>query len=224
MRISALIIKQIVFSKWNVVFSFVFKELLRRLYSNETHYGMSYDLDESLEQSLVYTPLDVREFRNSDVCNFFKANVDVLSPIELKARVERLLFLNSGIPTCYTGVLKNGEPVVICWAITADSNENIKSYFKGGLLPLKHNEVLMEFIFTRPAWRGKGFHGYLTKMLLLKAMQAGSKKAYCYVSGKNKTSIKVSESFGWKYCFAKKVRWRFFKKKIKFESYLPETG
>lgn len=219
MKIAHIIIKQIISSKLNVFLGLVFSDIIRRLYSDEVHFGFYYDLGDKIELPYMSTPLTVRKLGENDIIDLFIDNTDILSAVELKARIERLLFIKSGIPTCYVGVLESGAPVVLNWVITHDSNDMLKSYFKGGLPALKQDEVLFEYIFTPPAWRGKKFHGYLTKALLVESMKMGKKKAFCFVSGKNKLSIKVTDSFGWQCYLIKRVQRRFFRKKVTFEPY-----
>jgi GNAT superfamily N-acetyltransferase len=139
-----------------------------------------------------------------------------MNGIEFKSRLARLLFLRSGIPTCYVGVNSDDKPLVMLWLITPDFNKKIQHYFKGGIQPLRPDEVLCEFVYVHPNYRGYRLHTWCQLSLFSKAQAQGARKAFAYVSIDNATSVHATRRFGWEPCVTKVVERRLFTKKIAF--------
>jgi hypothetical protein len=204
-----------------VIWDLVRRESRRRILSNETQVIFCYDLSADIEIPEPDIPLTFRPLtKDDDISEILVRHSGVLCSMELKTRIECLLFIRSGIPTCYVGIAENEKPVVINWMIKYDMNEKIQQYFKGGIQPLKPDEVLCEFVFTHQDFRGLRLHTWSTLKMFEEAKGFGAAKAIAYVPIKNETSFYVTEKFGWKPFMKKIVYRRMSKRKITFSPYI----
>jgi hypothetical protein len=202
------------FSKSFAVF---FQEIKRRVYSNETVSLYQYDLTQSFVLPVIPIPLTVRQLRESDLNTLLSLHESDGNLTDLRNRLERLLLFRVDIPTCYVGVTSGDIPCVMCWLINYTSNDKLQDHFKGGIMPLKSDEVLCENIYTHKAYLGMRLMQYLTLHLFEKAAQNGARKAFAYIKNGNTSSLRASKAIGWKSCGSKINSWRLFRRSIRFE-------
>jgi hypothetical protein len=203
-----------------VTAAFIKEEFQRRVFSDEASVVFYTDLNMKIDIPKPSIPLTLRPLTASDdVSDLLVVHSGKLDSMELKTRVECLLFLKSGISTCYGGFTNDGKLVVIVWLISRDMNDRIKLYFDDGIKLLGPDEVLCEFIFTHQEYRGMKLHTWATIQMFKKAREIGAVKALAYVNIKNKKSIYVTRRFGWEPFLVKKVSRRLFRRKIEFYPY-----
>lgn len=195
----------------------VLLEIRRRMNSDEIHFGFYFDLNKEITLSPPPFPLEIRPLFQEDISQLFFSSTNHLASNEIKERIQRLLFLNASIPTCLVAAKSNQFPCALCWLISAEENERIEHYFKSGLPQLKSNEMLLEFIFVHPEYRGKKFMEWITKKLFLQAKSKGANRAIAFVADRNKISLNATHLIGWKPFLKKKVTWKFFKRRITYE-------
>ena len=88
--------------------------------------------------------------------------------------------------------------------------EKVRSYFKGRIPELLPSDVLLEFVYTFPKYRGLNIMHYITAKLFEEAIASGAKRAIAYVHRCNEKSLKASAKIGWKPFIVKQFSWRFF--------------
>ncbi len=199
-----------------ITIKMVIKEILRRLYSNESFFCLQYDLTQDLVLPDVPFQLTVKKLPRDD---FKKINIFYpgITSEELKRAIERLQFFTTEIPTCYAAYTTDGLPRALCWMIDSSDNDLIQSYFKGNVLDLKSSEVLCEFIYTHPDYRGSEIMSFLTLHLFSIAKEQGQKRAVAYVRSGNVGSLQGSKRIGWQSYGIKQVRFRLFKRYVTYK-------
>ncbi len=91
-----------------------------------------------------------------------------------------LLFYRSGFKNCY--VMRRGEQVAYMQTLICPSdNDLIKQRYHKKFYPLKETQVMIENVFTFPAFRGLGCFQSGTLQLLELARAQGYRSALCYV-------------------------------------------
>ncbi|MBT8264929.1 MAG: GNAT family N-acetyltransferase [Bacteroidia bacterium] len=115
-------------------------------------------------------------------------NTDDIDTLDEGHRHLRLV--KEGIPQCYIGEMADHTPCYRQWLIGFEQNEQLKNYF-GDLFPsLKKGEALVEGIFTKPEFRGKGIMPYALDLVNKEAMKLGYSKILVYVDRSNIPSLK----------------------------------
>ena len=196
----------------------VLKEIRRRLNSNEIHYGFYFDLKHEIPVNPPTFPLKIRPILPEDIPRLFYSSTNHITHEEIRERIQRLFFLKTDVPTCFVASKSDQFPCALCWLITPRENPRIEHYFSGGLPPLKPYEMLLEFVFVHPDYRGKGLMEWISKKLFVQARSKGARRAIAFVRGENKSSLATTRSIGWKPFLRKNVRWKFFKRRITYET------
>ena len=204
------------------VIAVLFEELLRRLYSNETSYGFHFDLTKPIAVKEPHISVSLRTLQRNDISGLFNFGKEDYNSKELRKAVECLTLLKSGIPTCYVGIAEDEYPCVMCWLLEPDKNEDIQSYFHSGIPILKTHEVLCEYVYSHPRFRGHHLMGWITEMLFNIAAEKGFRLAIAFIHEQNIVSLRTSSKIGWRPFLIKKVRWRLFKRRITFEPFSSE--
>lgn len=198
------------------------KELLRRMYNKEFFYGLQFDLTKDFIVPDPKIPITIKKLNKTDVPKILDLKEKGINYLELYERIKRLLFVKSDIPRCYVGITDQGVPCVMCWMIQYPDNDKIQSYFSGNILNLQPNEVLLEEIYTHPAFRGLNLMQYITFKLFEKASENGAQRAIAFLKSDNSASLKGSKRIGWQPYMIKKVSWRVFKRQITYSHELPD--
>jgi hypothetical protein len=197
----------------------IYKELIRRIYSNEVVYVSYFDLTRRIEVPEPSLPLTLRPLVKEDIPELLVKHSRILDTMELKTRLSILLFINSGVKTCYVGVTGQGKPVVMNWLLTSEMNDKIQCQHGDGIRPLKHDEVLCEFLFIDQDYRGLHLNTWSTMKLFLKAKELGASRAIAYSPKINVLSWEVAKKIGWTPYLVKYVNRRIFRRKITFSPY-----
>jgi hypothetical protein len=195
----------------------ILRETLRRILSFETVSIFQFDLTKNFEVPTPSITLSIRELQDKDVNLMLPINEQGTNINELKTHLERILLIESQIPTCYVATTSNDEPCAMCWLIDHTSNEMLKRHYRGGVFELKDNEVLCEGIYVRSSYRNKKLMQYLTFRLFEKAAKNGAQKAFAFIDDKNKFSLKGSKAIGWEKVGIKRIRWILFNKLITYK-------
>jgi ribosomal protein S18 acetylase RimI-like enzyme len=197
----------------------VFRELQRRLYASELDYGFEYDLTTHFPVPIPDIPVVIRELTTREVDIILNIHNGVMNFEELRERLERLLFHEAGIKTGYVAVTLDGAPCAICWLIWPKENQALKTFFRNRLPELQPDEVMLEYIYVAPAYRGLNLMHSLTCKLFALAAKEGARRAIAYVHSDNKRSLKASRIIGWRPFLVKRVNWRLFCCKTVFTEY-----
>jgi len=211
-----------IWTKISQIMALLFKEVLRRLYSNETSYGFHFDLTKTITVKKPNISASLRTLQRNDITRFFNFRTKDYNSEELRKAVECLALIKSGIPTCYVGTTEDEYPCVMCWMLEPDNNEEIQSYFYSGLPLIKTHEVLCKDVYTHPRFRGNRLMGWITERLFEIAAEKGFHLAIAFIHEGNAVSLKISPKLGWRPFLIKKVRWRLFKRRITFEPFSSE--
>ena len=185
--------------------------------SNEIHFGFHFDLNQEIQVNQTRFPLKIRLIKPEDIPQLFYASTNHLNINEIRERLQRLFFFKAEVPTCFVALESNRFPCALCWLITAGENKRINYYFKGGLPLLNPDEVLLEFVFVHPEYRGKGLMEWISKKLFVQARSNGGNRAIAFVRGENSVSLAATRLMGWKPYLKKNVNWKFFKRGITYE-------
>jgi GNAT superfamily N-acetyltransferase len=218
MRNSLHILPILLSAKPKVVLGFIFRNLKQRFYSSNAFIGFKFRLFNDIEVPEPEIPIVLKKLRETDATDLFLDRTKDLNSIDLKHRLECLLFIKADVSTGFVGVTHDGTPCVICWLIEHSHNEILHSYFNGGLPLLKPNDVLLEYVYTHPDYRGQRLMSWITKNLFKIAQQRGAERAIAFIEERNAVSIKAGKKIGWKPYIRKRVRWRLFRRRITYEN------
>lgn len=191
-------------------------EIRRRISSNEIHYGFYFDLNQTIPVKQPPFPMKVRLISPDDIPRLFYASTAHLTNDEIKERLQRLIFLAADVPTCFVAAKSDRLPYALCWLIDFRENDRLSHFFKGGLPPLKPDEVYLEFVFVHPDYRGNELMDWISKKLFLQAKSNGANRALAFIRGENKISLASARLIGWQPFLKKNVSWKFFKRRITF--------
>jgi hypothetical protein len=191
----------------------LFKEIRRRLYSDELWFGLQFDLNGSSEAADEEAPLTIRELASGDVPALFDLRQTHSNESELREIVVRLLCIRARLRGCYVGTTKQNRPCCLCWLIPAACNDWL---LRRGMLPLQRSEVLLENIWTHRDYRGNRFMMYLTLGLFEKAKQQGARRAIAYIREGNEPSLAGAKAIGWDVFVLRRVRHRMFRRHTTF--------
>ncbi|MFB3925432.1 MAG: GNAT family N-acetyltransferase [Syntrophales bacterium] len=193
-----------------------FKEIKRRLHSEDTYFGLRRDLSVPFDSPEAKVPIDIRPLRKNDLSIIFGSSGRGLTAHELKDHMRRNLLLRANIPTCYAAVIHDDTPCYIQWLIGPEHNEQIQKHFKGGFPPLGPDEALLEGAYTPPAYRGLGIMSRAMSMIAEKAVEFGARRAITFVCYDNISALKGCRSAGFVPFTIRTSRWRSFKRTLNF--------
>ena len=193
------------------------KQIRRRVHSTEIDVGFSFDLADKFSIPHAKIPVRFRRAEQHDIESIFCFRGSRIDHQEIQHAIERIFFLVSGIGTCYVGVAEETSPCVIAWLISAESNEKLKEDFRGGVPALAPRDVMCEFIYTHPDYRGNGLMRWITMEMWALAREQGFQRVLTLVHSTNELSLKKTRSFDWQPLFKKKVEWRLFRRQIAFD-------
>ena len=199
------------------------KEVLHRLYSDELHFGLRFEINVTLRVSDAKIPIKIRPLCKKDISKVFTLNERGIANKEFKDRLNRLFFVKTNIPTCYVAVTKNDTPCHVHWLIKPSNNEKIQSYFKGGFPKLAADEVLFEGGFTPEAYRDQKIMPKAMHLIVEKSKRCNARWAIGFVHNKNIPSLKAMKKAGFKPFMIRHDSWRLFRRKASFISLPPGT-
>jgi hypothetical protein len=198
----------------------LFREGIRRVFSNEMYCGFCFDLTGKIKIPILKIPLRLMRLREHDLARLFLGDKGAYEGSEVKKRVERALFAHSGIGTCYVGVSENDLPCVACWLITASDNRKTQRFFRNGLPELRSDEVMLEQAYTHSAYRGNNLMAWITLNLFQEAARCGARRAIAFVHQENDVSLAASLRIGWKPYMIKDLSWRLMRRKVTFRPFV----
>ncbi len=199
----------------------VLSELKRRTFSEEWHRGLFFDLDQEIRVGNPPFPLHIRGLLPEDPSLLFCSSNRYLGTCEARERLQRLLFLRADVSRCFVASGPDSFPCAICWLLTHEDNPLLEVYFKGNLPLLNPGEVLLEFVYVHPQYRGMKLMDWISKKLFSQAKLQGATRAIAYVRRGNRVSLAASDYIGWRPFLEKRVTWRFFRRHV---TYNPVPG
>lgn len=119
-------------------------EIRKRIYSEDTCYGLRRDLNIPFEPPAARIPLTVRPLRKDDIPFLLADSGKPLNRSALKDHLRRIFLFKSGIHTCYVAATMDDKPCYMQWLVGPEDNEKILRHFKGGFPPLGPDEMLLE--------------------------------------------------------------------------------
>lgn len=199
----------------------LWKEVKRRLYSNERSLCLRRDLDEPFETPAAKIELRIRPLQPEDVPKLLEEYDSDVPNEAVKERARRKLFLRENVPTCYVAVTEDDEPCYMQWLMSAEQNDQIQSYFNGGFPVLNSDEGLLEFAFALEKYRGLRIMPHAMAEIAKKGKEFGARYIITFVREENIPSLKGCKRAGfWPY-MVRDDKWRFFTRKVEFHK-LPE--
>jgi ribosomal protein S18 acetylase RimI-like enzyme len=150
-----------------------------RLLSMNHYYVLRKNLMEPSDQHPPRHKLEVAPICDRDITQIL-SDLDGCSAAEKRDVLAYLLFYQSGFKNCY--VMKRDDKVAYMQTlIYAEDNPLITEKYRSKFYPLKENQVMIENVFTFPAYRGLGCFQSGTTQLLDLARARGCRSALCYV-------------------------------------------
>ena len=198
------------------------REFLRRFYSDERALCLRRDLHVPFETPVAKLPLTIRPLANKDIEALLEG-VDDNAPAEgARERAKRKLFLREQVPTCYVATTEEDEPTYMQWLMSAEQNDKIQSYFKGGFPVLKKDEALLEFAFSLERYRGMRIMPHAMAEIAKKGEAFGARYIITFVNEDNTPSLKGCKRSGFTPYMIRDDRRRFFRRRSEF-TMLPEN-
>jgi ribosomal protein S18 acetylase RimI-like enzyme len=123
--------------------------------------------------------LEVAPISERDISQIL-SDLDACNSTEKRDVLAYLLFYQSGFKNCY--VMRRDDKVAYMQTlIYSEDNALITEKYRSKFYPLKDNQVMIENVFTFPAYRGLGCFQSGTTQLLDLARARGCRSALCYV-------------------------------------------
>ena len=194
----------------------IIKEFMRRLHSDEFQLGLYADIDRNREVIQPRIAVTLRLLEKADIPKIFEFRSINYKSADIRYLLQCLQLALAGLASCYVGITADEQPCCLCWLLSPVDNENLKLYFRGGLPVLESNEVICEFVFVHPEYRGKRLMGWITTSLWQLASKKGFTRAIAFINSDNKSSLEISEKIGWKPNASKLIKWRMYKRQITF--------
>jgi len=192
------------------------KEIQRRLYSTERSLCLRRNLQVPFKSPAAKIPLSIRPLREEDAYQLLDQYDSDIPGEAVKERVRRKLFLKEKIPTCYVAVTEDGNPCYMQWLMSAEQNEQIQSYFKGGFPLLKQNEGLLEFAFSSETFRGMRIMPHSMSEIAKQGKEFGAKWIITVVHEDNIPALKGCKRAGFFPYTVREDQWRFFRRQTNF--------
>jgi GNAT superfamily N-acetyltransferase len=209
-------VKLIKFMLFRGQFVLLLREILRRLYSDDSFLYLRCDLTKTFKPITEKISIRVRTIRNADVPRLLDLNKKGITTNEFKEQATRLSLLNTNIKTCYVAVTADDNPCHMLWLIRPNENDKMQKYYKGGFPALNPDEVIVEGLFTPDPYRNKGIMTNMLSKIAEMSAESGARWEIALVRYTNIPSLKAFERAGFKSFKIRKDRWRFFSRKFTF--------
>ena len=122
---------KILFSvRFSLAISFGWKEIKRRIYSNEAFFGLKYDLTKEINILEPKIPVTIRNLEAKDIPNILNLTARKINQTEFRNRLERHLFAKTNVPTCYVAVAEHDVPCAMCWLVYHEDNDKTSGIFQ----------------------------------------------------------------------------------------------
>jgi hypothetical protein len=198
-------------------------EILRRIYSEDTFYGLRRDLLLPFEAPPAKIPIRIRPLRNDDIAKILRKN-ESASDEDLKNHLRRLFIFRSGMPTCYVAITGNDEPCYMQWLIGPQENEKILNQFRGGFPPLGPDEMLLEGAYTPLIYRGLGIMSCAMAKIAELGKEFGARRVITFVHDVNESALKGCQRAGFLPFTIRTAQWRLFRRQLNFIPITPVSG
>jgi len=215
--------KSLLFIRRAGYFHMLLKETKRRLYSDETHFGLRRDLTQRFEPPEANMVLTVRPLGDGDISILLDVHASDIAGRELYVHMQRLNFLKADVPTCYVAVTSDNSPCYMQWLIGPSENEKIQTHFNGGFPLLAPDEALLEYAFTPNANRGQRIMPCAMAQIAEKAQAFGTRWVITFVDQQNIPALKGSKRAGFVPYLMRKDTWRLFHRRSTFKQLPPGT-
>ncbi|HIH97181.1 MAG TPA: hypothetical protein HA348_06875 [Thermoplasmata archaeon] len=192
----------------------LFKELRKRLYSNNQYYIFRRDVTLPFTSQETKCSLILRQLCEEDIPRLLNLDQPQLPDNEVLERIRRLRLLKSGIQTCYVAVTHNDIPVAMCWLIDASQNEKLQTFFNDGIPPLADDEILLEGGYTIESYRGLGIQRWRVCELLRKAGQCKARWVFAYFRPTITATFQSLIRNGFEPYMIRNDKWRLFKRHL----------
>jgi hypothetical protein len=207
----------------NGYFGLIFREFRRRLYSDR--YFLLLFREISLPDNIPEPDIHVtlRPMKPEDIQKLINIDQKGMKDEDILERIRLLKILNSGIQECYVVETDQGVPCHISWWINSSQNPIIKKLFRGRILPLAADEVLVEGVFTLEAYRRQGIQRWRDLKFFEKSLAVGARRVIGYIRHDNLPSLKGVSSNAYKLFMIRKDQWRIFRRTCIFKATPEDT-
>jgi hypothetical protein len=173
----------------------------KKIYSTEMAFGFKLDLEQEIKKRRALVPISIRVSRPEDDIYFLDNKTTGL--------IEKL-------ETCYVATTKDGTPCFRGWLIDASQNKKLRQFWGDTFPALKHDEMLIENVFTNPKFRGLGIFPAALGQISEKAKNFDARYTISFGEIGNKNTTRSMAYAGFKPYILRKVDWLLFKKRVTF--------
>ncbi len=200
------------------------REIKRRMYSEDTFYGLRRDLLLPFDPPRAKIPIRIRPLEEDDVPKLLTRREIELHQTDAKDYLRRISLIRSGIPTCYVAATADDDPCYMQWLIGPQENEAILRHFRGGFPPLGPDEMLLEGAYTPMRYRGLGIMSCAMAHISEKGGELGARRLITFVSNDNDPALKGCKHAGFLPFTIRTAQWRTFKRRLNFVPLSPVPG
>jgi len=175
------------------------KHFKKHLYSVGSSLVLMRDLAVPHEPPQARVPITIRPMHPKDL------------EAVIAERPRRLPVIADEIPTCYVAVTGDGSICYMQWLIGAENMHRLAPYFSGSVPNLRRNEMMLEFAFTFPRYRGLRIMPAAMSVIAEKAADHDARYVVTYVKSDNIPALKGCERAGFKVISVRKENWTIFK-------------
>jgi len=188
--------------------------LIKRLYTNNVDYIMRRDLTLPIKTMELDSSLVLRELRMDDIPKLLESSFSNHNNAMVLDYLRLWHMLKADIKTGYVAVGADDQPRHACWLIDSKENMKLKKAFKGGLRPLRHDEVLFERFHTIEKYRREGLQKWSIAKCVEKSREIQAKWAFIYIRQSNIFSLKAASKNDF-IPFMKKIdKWRLYQRQF----------
>lgn len=195
----------------------IVKEVLRRMWSRTSFYGLERDLTKPVAAPpSSKIPITVRPLMPQDIPFILDSKRSNRSEPELKDQARRNLLIKAEFSWCYVAADPDNKPCYMQWLIGPEENKKVQDYFKGGFPLLGPDEVLLEGAYTPPQYRGLGIMSCAMLQISDKGRERGAKRAITFVHVNNTPAIVGCNRAGFHEFLIREDVWRNFQRTLSF--------
>ncbi|OKL38906.1 GNAT family N-acetyltransferase [Pontibacter flavimaris] len=194
----------------------VWEAAQKKLYSEDTWFGMRRNLGEVFQQPKAKIDISVRLIEERDLS--YLLSTDGMTAEEAKIVGWRHKLLDANFQYCYVAVTADDTPCYMQWLIGPAENENILKFFRGLFPELKAHEALLEGAYMHPSFRGLGVMPDAMCQISEKAKDIGASETITFVQTDNAASLRGCKSCGYYPYALLKSKWFIYKQDICLEA------
>lgn len=171
-------------------------KLKHRLHSETVSYCLRRDVNAPFSPPNAKIPLSIRPLRQSDIPVLLNLDRLGISAREKKENMDRLMFVQEGVRTCYVAADQNDVACYMQWLIGHEENDNLQRIFHGGMPTLERDEALLEDAFTPESHRGLGIMSCAMAHIAERARDINARYVITFVDEENIPSLKGCKRAG----------------------------